>query len=261
VGAGCRDDSPPPPRVPVPVPASEAPIVRRDDGMKPLPPPPAYEDRLPPPPFDDAPLVMQQPPELPAFIDAYKRVGQPRIVVFVNRTLEGRLVVPESGHTETYQRPGSDSLHPGQYDEFSARSIDYEAIENIMTDWLACNGQVTIISPTMARQRLSEPQVKELQEGSASAMSELAQQLNADVLVQVQAHPTKQTPQGLEVRIVGEAMNIKGGQSIGRAVVDVPPPLEKTTINRYTRFVARKLMDDMTGAWNAPPAAPPSTQP
>src|SRR5438046_3086249 len=61
--AGCRDNtSPPPPRVPVPVPASEAPIVRRDDGMKPLPPPPNYDNQVPPPPFDDAPLVVQQPP-------------------------------------------------------------------------------------------------------------------------------------------------------------------------------------------------------
>jgi hypothetical protein len=260
IGAGCRDNSsPPPPRVPVPVPASESPIVRRDDGMKPLPPPPNYENQIPAPPFDDPPLVLQQPPEQPAFTDAYKRVGQPRIVVFVNRTLEGKPAVPEAGHTETYHRPSNDPQQQSAQYEFTAGRIDYAAIENIMTDWLACNGQVSIISPTMARQRLTDEQIKELQEHRPAAMSEIVQQLGADVLVQVQAHATRQTPQGLEVRMVGEAMNIKGGQSIGRAVVDIPPPLEKTTINRYTRFLARKLMDDMTGAWTAaPPQAPPA---
>jgi hypothetical protein len=65
-----------------------------------------------------------------------------------------------------------------------------------------------------------------------------------------------------------EALNVKGGERIASAWVDVPPPLEKTTINRYTRFLARKLMDGMLGAWSAPPPAmpqgnnpAPSTQP
>jgi hypothetical protein len=65
------------------------------------------------------------------------------------------------------------------------------------------------------------------------------------------------------VRLVGEALNVKGGQQVARAVVDVPPPLEKATLNRYTRFMARKLMMDMTQTWTSaegpttrPPAAP-----
>jgi len=85
---------------------------------------------------------------------------------------------------------------------------------------------------------------------------EIAKQLGTDVLVQVQARPTRQTPNGLEVRLIAEALNIDGGDSIGRAVVDVPPPLEKRTLNKYTRYVARKLMDDMTYAWSAAPPAP-----
>jgi hypothetical protein len=87
-------------------------------------------------------------------------------------------------------------------------------------------------------------------------VGELVEQLQADVLIQVQARPTRQTRYGLEVRLIAEALNTRGGQSIGRAVVDIPPPLEKTTINKYTRFVARKLMDDMTGTWNNAPVAP-----
>jgi hypothetical protein len=69
-------------------------------------------------------------------------------------------------------------------------------------------------------------------------------------LIQVSAHPTRQTQNGLEIRLVGEALNIKGGQQIARAVVDMPPPLDKSTLNRYTRFVARKMMMDMTQAWS-----------
>jgi len=103
-------------------------------------------------------------------------------------------------------------------------------------------------------------------------MSEAVRQLGADIFVQVQAHPTNQTAAGLEVRLIAEAMNVKGGESIARAVVDIPPPLQKTTINTYTRFLARKMIDEMLNTWSAPqpsdaPAPPtpasllPSTQP
>ena len=47
------------------------------------------------------------------------------------------------------------------------------------------------------------------------------------MLVQIQAHPTRQTEQGLGIRVIASAMNIKGGESIGRSVVDIPPPLDK----------------------------------
>jgi hypothetical protein len=227
---GCRDNTPPPQRVPIP--AQHARRVEtttyraeREDEAKPLPPPPQAEYALP---FDDPPLLSQEPPEQPAFVDAYHRVGSPRMTVLVNRTLDG--------------------------------SLDYQAIETIMTDWLACNGNVTIISPAAVRQRLSDQQMKELQEGRPGAMGSVAQQLGAEILVHVQAYPTRKVDLGQEVRIVAEAMNTRGGQSIGRAVVDVPPPLEKQTINRYTRFLARKLMDDMISTWSAPPA-PGQAQP
>ena len=46
--------------------------------------------------------------------------------------------------------------------------------------------------------------------------------------------------------------------------LDVPPPLEKATLNRYARFVARKLMMDMTQSWTsteAPTTRPPAAAP
>lgn len=269
--SGCIDNSPPPARVAVPSADRGTPITRNTDAIKPLPPPQDPGMQVAAPPFNDVPIVSQQTPEQPAFVDAYRKVGAPRIVLFVNRTLEGNIipidandpVVRVQRNQRTPQGNSSRStevyLRPGQYDEVSARSIDYEAIENIMTDWLSCGGQVTIVSPTMARQRLTDEQVKELQAGRPQAMSEVVQQLGADIFVQVQAHPTRQTTQGLEVRLICEAINVKGGESISRAVVDLPPPLEKTTINNYTRFLARKLMDGMLGTWSAPPPpAPPA---
>src|SRR4029450_13937688 len=99
----CRDSPPPPQRVTIP--AQHARRVEtttyraeREDEAKPLPPPPQAEYALP---FDDPPLLSQEPPEQPAFVDAYHRVGSPRMTVLVNRTLDG--------------------------------SLDYQAIETIMT--------------------------------------------------------------------------------------------------------------------------------
>src|SRR5947209_15524617 len=47
---------------------------------------------LPAPLYNDPPLLGQRPPEASAFVNAYRQVGRPRIVVFVNRTLAGELL-------------------------------------------------------------------------------------------------------------------------------------------------------------------------
>ncbi len=301
--AGCADNSPAPARVPIPptdqVRASEQPE------NKPLPQPDSANP-LPPPVFDDAPLVSQRLPEERAFVGAYEQVGRPRILIFVNRTLEGQIVpvnpdTPlatvehkaqtngaitadasrtsgtygywyDSHHDSTshFQSTGpadftettSVYLHPGEYDEAAAKSLDYEAVENVLTDWLSAGGKVAIVSPTMARQRLTEEQLKDLKSDRPRMLGEVARQLDADILIQVQVHPTQQTQDGLEFRLVAEAINVRGGESIARALVDVPPPLDKPKINKYTRFLARKLMDGMVGSWESfggrPEGAPPA---
>lgn len=301
ISIGCRE-SPPPRRV-EPPPRNADYGLRETEQERPIiVTEPQEQDYAPD--HEDVPLVNQRTPEERAFVDAYKAVGRPRMVVFVNRTLEGQTipvnpneplisyqysrrattgVSVERRTTETnrdrwyddrrdstdrfnsdgpgeYRETTEVYLRPGQYDEINARTLDYEAVENILTDWLSASQQATIISPMMARQRLTEQEVTELQEGRPQVLSEIVNKLGADVLVHVQAHPTRQTPQGLHVRLVAEAINTQGGQSIGRAVVDLPPPLEKTMINRYTRFLARKLMDGMTNSWNSmPPEQAPAT--
>jgi hypothetical protein len=283
--AGCHDPTHPPPRVVVPGEDYRQPLTRADDvkPMPPIPPGPGEATNYPQP-YNDEPLLVQRPPEQRAFADAYNRVGHPRIAIFVNRTLNGQVVpvidnrplgeveqhplntngpVVVEQQTTTNGRTQTQFTQPGQYDEASAKTLDYEAMENILTDWLAANGQVTVVSPTLARARLTKDQIAKLEAGEALVLSDISQRLDADIFVQVQAHPTRQS-YGPAVRLVAEAINVRGGQSLGRAVVDVPPPLDKNQLNKYTRFMARKLMDDMTGAWlSAPPprAAPAAPAP
>ena len=234
--AGCGSDQPPTPQR-----AIYAPTEARNEIEKPLPPP-AREDLVPPPPFSDPPLVSQRLPEEQAFVNAYNAVGRPRILVFVNRT------------------PDLQGNAPIQLDETQARSLDYAAVENILTDWLSADNRVALISPGVGQQQLSQQQSHDLQSGRAQAGRDVAQQIDAQILVQVRAQPTRQTAQGMEVRMVAEAIDLKHcGASLARGVVDVMPPLDKIQINVSTRFLARKLMDGMIASWqsfSAPPAGP-----
>src|SRR3954452_21575186 len=150
---GCADRNPPPPRVEVPPQEARDRWAFRAEERegKPLPNQ-QPQSMVPPPPFEDGPLVNQRPPEQAAFVDAYNRVGRPRIVVFMNHT-------------------NVDS------------QFDFEAVENALTDWLSSNGQVTIIAPTTARRLMTDEQVKELQSDRSTALSDLAQRLDADILV------------------------------------------------------------------------------
>jgi hypothetical protein len=250
------DDAGPPPVQVVTTYAPNGPI-------KPLPPqdgsaglPPAYADPA---------IVRQQVPEEPRYVQAYDNIGKPKIVVFVNRTITGELVpvnpnvtvraglTPYDDRTTTY-------LHPGQYDAAQASSIDYELIENLLTEDLSADGKVMLIAPLAARQRLGDDEVREVQAGRPQMLGELATKLNADVLVQVTARPSQQTDQGLGIRLVAEALNTHGGQAIAFAAVDVPPPLTRATVNEYVRFVARKLMDGMSGSWESMAVPPPVAQ-
>jgi hypothetical protein len=259
---GCASP-PPPPRV---EPAQVGAGPMRTHVM----PKPIIDDAPPLPPavipFDDPPIVTQAPPEQPMFVDAYRAVGAPRIVVYVNRTMEGSLI----GTTEEQRlagvrvdAPGTRYdgsievyLPPGQYDEVAAKRIDYDAFELVMADLLSAGGRVTLVSPGMARTRLTDQQIRQIETGQTAALRLIAETLDADVLVQVQARPTQQTSKGLGVRMLAEAINTRGGESLARAFVDVAPPLTKTQIQKHARYLSRVVMLKLTGAWeNLPPPA------
>ncbi|MGE5611606.1 MAG: DUF6175 family protein [Bacillota bacterium] len=303
---GCRDNTPAVPRVAPPAPGFDT--VRRDyDPPKPMPPQgPELAMAGGPQPFADEPLLVDTPMEARRFVEIYKQVGRPRLVVYVNRTLDGQ-IIPSSGgdpgpvrtvertrkatgsvtvetkeyvrdwdpqgeHTRDnsdkfqsggpaeYTETTQEYLRPGEYDEVSAKSIDYGMMETLLTDWMSADGQVSVVSPLLAQKKLTEQQIKDLQDGKEAAMQQMAEQLDADVLIQVQARITRQTPQGPSVRILVEAMNTRGADSLARAAVDMDPPLDKRQLNKYTRFLARKLMDGMAATWSQPAPAPAKEQ-
>jgi hypothetical protein len=193
--------------------------------MKPLPRPQPVSKI--PRPYEDAPLVSQKPPEQKAFVEAYERVGRPRLMIMA--------MGPDGSRA-------SDKT-------YSVGPIDYAAVETVLSDWLSANGAVSLISSHVAPMTPAEPTSKPAPSPES----------DADVLVRVQIHPGRSEVR--EARLITEAINTRGGESLGRAVVDVPAPLEKERLNEATRFVARKLMDEMTESWNRMTAVPRTAPP
>ncbi len=228
---------------------------------KPLPP---QADPTPPMVYADPAIVHQQLPEEPRYVQAYHGVSNPRLVVFVNRTITGELLPVNPGVTLTSNPVlGLPYLQPGQYDETAARSVDYQLIENLLSENLSADHKVTLVAPVAARQRLTDDEVRDIQAGRPQMLGELATKLNADVLVQVTARPSAQTSDGLIVRLVAEALDTHGGRALAFASVDVPPPLTQNRLNENVRFVSRKLMEGMSGSWEAmaTPAVATTVQP
>jgi hypothetical protein len=267
---GCYHDETPPPTLGGP-PVYGGPQNVRDP-VKPLPDPRRAE--LPGPPFGDVPLVTQEIPEARQFVEAYRAVGQPRIAVFVNRSLDGDVMPVGNGHAPAADPfyasraagapanndPRADpNQRTGQYTEVQARSIDYAAIEAKLADWLSSGGAVHIASSATIRERLTDDELRRMEQGRPRVLNDVARNLNADILVQVQARPTHESDSGPEVRLIAEAIDIPRGEAIGHAVIPVRPPLVTENINVSTRFVARKLMVDMMGAWSTPPATAPGS--
>ncbi|HZN67794.1 MAG TPA: hypothetical protein VFB66_21080 [Tepidisphaeraceae bacterium] len=218
VGAGCAGKKPAPKRVEV------DPVRERAwEVEKPMPGDRSVRREVPQPPFDDVPLVTQRPPEQRAYVEAYEAVGRPRIAVLVSRGPEGSSDEPP---------------------------VDYGAIEMALTDWLSADGRVEVLSPNAARQRLRGAAPKEGEGGAGGAAG--AREPDVDVLVEVLTRPVRRTSRGMEYRVSCEAVNVRdGGRSIARAMVEVPPPLDKPQLNKYTRFLGRKMMDGMTTFWQS----------
>jgi hypothetical protein len=254
--AGCSS-SPPPPQ-------QDPPIVQNYGGYAPVidrPMPDPAPTPLPPG-FDDPAIMTQEMPEEPAFVALYKTVGSPRIMVFVNRAISGEELPVAPGGT-THYPDGTTVYSPtGTTDVAGAKSIDYELIENLISGDMSAGGRVTMVSPIAARGRLSDAEVADLRSGRPQMLGEIAQKLQCDVLIRISARPSVQTADGLGIRLVAEAMNVQGGQQLSQSAVDVPPPLIKTTLNRYCRFVSRELMTGMTAQWSRMPSmAAPSPTP
>jgi hypothetical protein len=159
-----------------------------------------------------------------------------------------------------YHETTSVYLQPGQYDDAALRSLDYVEMESLITDWMRAEGQVTLISPGFVRGHLSNDQINDLQNGKASALDELVKATGADVFVQIEARPVKRGDQ-LMVLLVAEAINVRGGEILAQASVEMPTPVDRYALNNYTRFLARKLMHEMANTWTAAPVPAPAGAP
>jgi hypothetical protein len=84
---GCRDNSPPPPRSSIPPIGTYTEM--RPVSQKPLPP---IEGKHLCPALRRCAADYSGSAEQPAFVEAYRGVGSPRVALFVNRTLDGRIV-------------------------------------------------------------------------------------------------------------------------------------------------------------------------
>jgi hypothetical protein len=275
---GC-DNSPPPNRVAVPT-SANADQMRPQDYIKPLPPEDNRIDlRVPNQPLPENPPPGPAPsvsagPSAPAnplqtqspsqatqhtfadvqrdFLDAYKQVGAPHIVIFVNHTLQGQIVAPSSLEPWLAQQPAevqpATPLRQDQYSPASENSVDYAGIENRLADWISNGGKVTVMPPSATRQKLSDSQIKDLQEGHGNPLSGL----DADILIQVQVHPTQQTQRGLQGQLQVQAINVKGGAAIAHSLIDIDAPLDQSQVDGATRTVARDLMVGMIRTWTSP---------
>jgi hypothetical protein len=231
---GCRTP-PPPPRIQVPTDTrGHAYSTYQHDPVKPLPPS-ATQSALENPQV----VAVEPPPTMPppvsqAYLDAYDRVGRPRILVLVERA----------------QNP-TRAIVPG----------DYDTLERVVRGSLAAEGQVATVSPNAAR-TLNEQQVRDIVAGKQNAMADAGSILHADVLVLVRVAPSANERE--ETQITATARNTRDGQPIATAASSLPAPPQRRQIDYTGRLLGERLVDELTGAWEnlartAPPGA--ATQP
>jgi hypothetical protein len=139
----------------------------------------------------------------------------------------------ERAYVEAYEGVGRPALMV-QVQRADAASADETVLATLLTDLLSANGQVSVLSP-MSKEKAT----------------------NVDVLVHVALDPIAGHEK--DGRLVAEAVNTRGGESIGRAVADVPLPLEKQALDDAARFTARKLMNGLTSSWKRMSVGMPPT--
>ena len=280
LAVGCAAPSVPPTPIP---PADEAATVTYDP-PRPLPAEPMSSPLIGGaelrPEMSDVRIYEDRLAQEPAYVAAYDAVGRPTVAVYVNRTFDGRVIpaeLPAFRRTDRYEADVQIDRRPGGFgasggygrvepiepidrrpetdrfdrarDELGATPLDLSLIETILTDRLSAGGAVRLQSPAATRRQLPAAAIERLESGEPTALGEVAERLDADVLVHAAARPTLQTTAGPQYRVIAEAIDTRSGASLGRAAVDVPPPLDKVAVNRYTAYVAAKLMDDLAESW------------
>lgn len=263
--------------------------------------------------------AMPQAPQAPqlqlgdleiAYVNAYTQRRMPRMMVFVNRTIDGNILPKdgleelirieerqsatggvkvasdksetgtansaaanagyggagssasstvtqkndkssfESGGPAEYTKTSSIKVAPNKLDEIGATRDDYDMIELSMVDYMDANGKVYVKDSEAARAKLDREKILRIENSDPAAIRLLNTELQTDILIQIKATPTKQSQWGDKaVRLNAKATSVTDGRYLGAAFVDMPLPMTKTNINVFTRYLAGKMMEQMTTKW------------
>lgn len=225
--AGCKNT--PPPRVPVPSESGGNPYTTyQHDSAKPLPSSadphvqPSSPAQPPPPPPPQPPTVPQ------SYLDAYDRVGRPRLLVLVDPA----------------DRPEK-SLVPG----------DYEMLERVVHETLSAGGQVAIVPASAVRERIGPQQLRDLADGRATALADVGSALRADVLIEIKPSATND-----QTQLTATARNVRDGQQIATVTSTVQAASPRRQIDFAGRLLGERMVDALADAWDRL-ARPPATQP
>lgn len=216
--AGCADRSPPPPRIAVPRDPGEG-MIRQNDPDKPMP------GEVEPPPPPPPPVAPPPPPAGASRLDAPPPYEDPALI--------DQEIPEQAAFVVAYNAVGRPVIvveGPGQSDVVSGQAAS-RPVAMMFIDWMRADGAVTIVT---------------------------ARGANANPDVQIEISADDGEGKRGAVNIAARASNVRDNVLLGQAMVDMPVPADRQAINRYTRFVARKLMSDMTRSWrNLPPPQQP----
>ena len=280
-GAGCEDQAKYIKNEPIPepqqtaaataAPPPPAPTTVAAPGAKPLPP---RE-----PTADEKWLAFQE-----KFVELYRKNNKPRMAVMVRPLDAGRKttvvdVVPE--HTTIEQegqavtiiernrrgrrrrqidvtggaarRTDDIGYQPREVDyidEKDTRAIDYEMMITALVDFLECDGEVNIIDTEMVDAVVDRETALRADRNDKQALSLIKTKLGADIAVIENVQTSSQA--GISTRMVCKAVRTDDARVIGRAYVDLREPLTKRNLRKFSRYLAFKLMEDMTKRWEKP---------
>jgi hypothetical protein len=207
----------------------------------------AHQPRPPAVGRDTAPLARELPKPLPDgvavaspravesdglhdFLQAYVEVGRPRLLVYVNRSLGGRLILGDP--------PTKPPVNPP--------AIDYARIESVLGGEMSCDGSSNVSYGVEAFARLEGPDIAALQAGQADALQVLVRQLDTDVLVQVQ--PGMDAGAG-QLRLVAVAIDTRRAQVLGRGAVTVDLADAAADIRPAMHDLAGQLGRSLARTW------------
>ncbi len=156
----------------------------------------------------------------------------------------------ESSGPAEYSRTTSVKVAPDKLDENGARREDYDMIELSLVDYMDAGGKVNVLDSEAARAKLDREKILRIENSDPAAIRLLNTELQTDILIQVKASPTKQSQWGDKaVRLNAKAVSVTDGRYMGAVFVDMPLPMTKTNINVFTRYLAGKMMDQLTKKW------------